>query len=251
MFKDIKSGIYKICNLVNGKIYIGSSINLFKRQKEHFRCLKSNKHNSQHLQNSWNTHGEENFVFEIIEEIKEKEKLIEREQYYLDILNPEYNICPTAGSQLGTKRTNEQKEKMSKSHIGIQSGENHPMFGKKRTDLIDNPIGAKLKREDVEKIRKEYFLEKNELTEIYKKYSFVNKKTLRNVINYDTWVEEKPSSYKKRKRKCNNPKLTLEKVREIRAMYKTGNYTQKQLEEIFTIDQTQISNIVRNKQWIE
>src|SRR3990167_7829867 len=108
-----KSGIYKIINLVNRKIYIGSAANVFKRWQVHKRCLKSNKHHSVLLQRAWIKYGEENFLFEIIEEVAEKENLIEREQRYLDVLKPHYNICKIAGSCLGVKRSAEVKQKLS------------------------------------------------------------------------------------------------------------------------------------------
>ena len=36
----MKSGIYKIRNLVNGKIYVGSAVDFDKRKREHFNLLK-------------------------------------------------------------------------------------------------------------------------------------------------------------------------------------------------------------------
>jgi hypothetical protein len=56
--------------------------------------------------------------------------LLEKEQYYLDLLNPEFNILKTAGNSLGFKHTQESIKKMRKA----QSGENHPLYGKKHTD---------------------------------------------------------------------------------------------------------------------
>ena len=41
-----KSGIYQIRNLVNGKIYVGSAVNLRARMQSHFGELKNNKHNN-------------------------------------------------------------------------------------------------------------------------------------------------------------------------------------------------------------
>jgi hypothetical protein len=43
---------------------------------------------------------------------------ISREQYYLDLLNPEYNLCKTAGSCLGYKHTQEGQANMRTAHIG-------------------------------------------------------------------------------------------------------------------------------------
>lgn len=80
-------GVYKITNKANGKIYIGSSNSLDKRWYQHSFQLKNGIHANQHLQRAWNLYGEDNFVFEIIEECS-PEIQFEREQYYLNTLNP-------------------------------------------------------------------------------------------------------------------------------------------------------------------
>ncbi len=75
-------GVYKITNLYNGMIYIGSSIDIYRRWYQHKRELRQNIHNNKHLQNSWNLYGEEAFIFEIIERCLAEDKL-KREQYYI------------------------------------------------------------------------------------------------------------------------------------------------------------------------
>ena len=62
-----KAGIYIIENLINNKIYVGSSINLKRRKYFHFNYLRNNKHGNKHLQLSFNKYGEECFNFKIIE----------------------------------------------------------------------------------------------------------------------------------------------------------------------------------------
>jgi group I intron endonuclease len=81
------------------------------------------------LQNAFTKHGEDNFVFEIIEHCTE-ENLIEREQHYLD-QRPEYNISFIAGpkTRYGLKSTPEHLANMSKALKGRIS----PMKGKKFT----------------------------------------------------------------------------------------------------------------------
>lgn len=121
----IESGIYQIRNLVNGKIYIGSSINFKDRWYHHDNRLKSDKHHSVHLQNSWNKYGKDNFIFEILELVENKNKLILREQYYLDLIKPwdieiGYNINKNARTRLGTKHTEESKEKNRQSQLGAK-----------------------------------------------------------------------------------------------------------------------------------
>ena len=56
-------------------------------------------------------------MFTIIE-ITNLENLIKREQYWIDTLNPEYNICPIAGSPLGREVTIETRLKISMSQKG-------------------------------------------------------------------------------------------------------------------------------------
>ena len=87
MAKQKICGVYKITNRVNGKIYVGSSKNIYERWNQHKDKLRNNCHDNIHLQNAWNKYGEENFEFEIIEECASKIQF-EREQYYLNTLNP-------------------------------------------------------------------------------------------------------------------------------------------------------------------
>ena len=48
------SGIYLISNSKNGKVYVGSSKNIEKRKKQHFKDLENNTHHSVKLQRSYN-----------------------------------------------------------------------------------------------------------------------------------------------------------------------------------------------------
>ena len=80
-------GVYKIINLVNGKIYVGSSKDIKNRWTQHIKALNEGTHGNIHLQNAWNKYHEENFKFKIIEECS-PEIQFEREQFYLNELNP-------------------------------------------------------------------------------------------------------------------------------------------------------------------
>ena len=61
------SGIYKIINLINGKIYLGSAKNFIRRWTNHKSLLQRNKHDNIHLQRAYNQDGVENFKYEVIE----------------------------------------------------------------------------------------------------------------------------------------------------------------------------------------
>lgn len=133
-----KSGIYGfICKTTN-KLYIGSSIKLSSRFYEHIKGSRSNIK----LQNAINKYKLQDFIF-IIFEYCEHEDLISQEQFYIDVLKPEYNILRVAGSSLGYKHTKEILTKMSVAHQGkthsaeskakisyAMSGDKHPMFGR-------------------------------------------------------------------------------------------------------------------------
>ncbi len=61
------SGVYIITNLVNFKVYIGSSENISQRVIQHRSDLKGNRHKNKHLQSAYNTYGVDNFTFEYLE----------------------------------------------------------------------------------------------------------------------------------------------------------------------------------------
>jgi len=81
------SGIYKIYNIINKKVYIGCSSNISKRWNQHQSSLRKNKHINYLLQEDWNVIGESKFKFEIIELIEDKDILFEREQYWINHYN--------------------------------------------------------------------------------------------------------------------------------------------------------------------
>lgn len=84
--REKKVGVYQIRNIVTGKIYIGSSIDIDTRWAEHKRDLRVGEHRNKRLQNSYNKHGEANFVYEVLE-LTNKDNIYNREQYWIDTTN--------------------------------------------------------------------------------------------------------------------------------------------------------------------
>ena len=210
----IIGGIYKIVNEVSGKVYVGSAVDMNHRWNEHKRTLRENKHHSIHLQRAWNIYGKDNFRFEIIEEC-EKEKLIEREQHWMNFYksyneNKGYNISPTAGSKLGIKSSEETKKKISKNHADF-SGENSHV--------------AKLTWEQVREIRRRYKEEKIFQSQLALEYGVKQMQISRIILN-KVWKED---SYKIFRKKLYVSEETKKKLREINIGKRHTEETKKKM----------------------
>jgi len=114
-----KGGIYKIYFRQNPtKFYIGSAVDFTERKARHRYQLKIGKHKNSYLLRCYNKYGRENFVFEVIEYCNNSSLLVEKEQKYINELNPKLNILKIAGSCLGYKHSQEAKEKISVANRG-------------------------------------------------------------------------------------------------------------------------------------
>lgn len=90
-FKNITAGIYCIEHVDTKKKYIGSSKNVYNRLHKHRTLLVKSKHENIKLQNAVNKYSIDKFICYLLEVCSE-EKLTIREQHWIDVLKPEYNI---------------------------------------------------------------------------------------------------------------------------------------------------------------
>ena len=127
-------GVYIITNIVNNKIYIGSTKRFKERFRGHRSLLNRNVHFSSHLQNSWNKYGGDKFTFEILYEIPKEEfsniteleldnNLIKIEEEYIKKYNSTdrligYNTRSDCSTNSGLKWPEESKRKFSESKKG-------------------------------------------------------------------------------------------------------------------------------------
>lgn len=282
--REKKSGIYRIRNLVNGKVYVGSTNNINKRWIEHKSFLKNNKHPNPHLQASWNKYGEENLIFEIIEEIENsiKELLCEREQYWNDFYDSSnrekgYNLRKIVESNLGVIFSEDHNKKISESHMGHKNhffGKHHSPETKKK--LSESKIGEKNpnygKSPSEETRKKQSDIKKGKtLSDDHKKKlseSLTGLMIGENHPMYGKKGEEHPrygkhhtpeskqkisenSMGKNSGEKSHSAKLTWKLVIEIREKWNSKNYKQKQLAKEYNVSIGTICLIVNNETWKE
>lgn len=108
-----KSGIYCWTNIESNKKYVGSSVDLYKRFTKYYSIKYITRTSKSSLIcRALLKHGYSKFKLDILE-YSDPSVLIEREQYFIDTLNPEYNILKVAGSLFGYKHTIESSQKMS------------------------------------------------------------------------------------------------------------------------------------------
>lgn len=203
-------GIYKITNLINGKIYIGKTSNSERRWKDHQRLafIEGHKEYDKALYQAFRKYGIENFSFEIIEEIENyAQESGEKEKFWISYFNS-YN-----------SGYNESLGGDGGSLPGHCSGENNGR--------------AKLTKEDVIYIRTKY-AEGHSRGDIY---IFFKDKISENgfgrVWRGETWKEVMPEVFteenKKRNERLGKQKgstnrriFTEEEVKDIRAQFSKG-----------------------------
>lgn len=123
------SGVYKITNNVDGRIYIGASHNIRKRLRAHLETLRRSEHPSSNLQTAYDEFGESAFSFEVLE-LCLADRTLEREQVWLTstrCFEPAigYNICDVAGPPPKLVYTPEMREAMSRRRKGVPKSADH------------------------------------------------------------------------------------------------------------------------------
>jgi len=189
-------GVYLIKNIIDDKVYVGSSKKLIERLSLHKHQLRNNKHHSIHLQRAWNIYGEKSFIFGVLEVVDEENLLI-FEQHYIDYFKSfndkfGYNINPNAANNLGCKHTKGIEDKRKR-----MLGKGNNFYNKKHSNKSRYFIGLnnhqrKLCDDDVINIRYLFETKKIKQSILAKKYnvhpshiSDIVKYKKRKIINYE------------------------------------------------------------------
>ena len=165
----IISSIYKIVNTLNGKVYIGISINFANRQKRH-QYQSFNQNSSSYntkLSRAFRKYGWNNFNWEIIYQSKDYDHIKSMEGFFIEnfnSLNEGYNMTLGGEGTKGHKLTKDHKNKLSLTNIGKKESTET----KKKKSLIkignqnsakewivENPQGIKFKIKNRDKFFKD------------------------------------------------------------------------------------------------
>ena len=71
--REKQAGVFQVKNTENGKVLLGSSLNLDGPLNAHKFMLTVGSHRNKVLQQEWNEYGPDAFVFEILEVVKVKD----------------------------------------------------------------------------------------------------------------------------------------------------------------------------------
>jgi group I intron endonuclease len=113
--------VYKVTNLINGKIYIGQTVRTVeRRQAKHIEAAKSGTYA---LNNAMRKHGVENFVFETLFHCLSKEEMDRKEIETIKTMGSKvphgYNLTDGGEGSVGFKHSAESRARMSRAHRGV------------------------------------------------------------------------------------------------------------------------------------
>lgn len=152
-----EGGIYQLVNLINGKSYVGSTVNLHRRINEYLNPLyidRNLKKGNSKIMNALLKYGYINFGIRILEDIEfnfnqssldKKNTILAREQHFLELIKPEYNINQIAGSNLGRVYSDEVRKKMSLSKKGKPGNKKGAILSYETKQLLKKNSGKATK----------------------------------------------------------------------------------------------------------
>ncbi len=135
------SGIYQLKNTINGYTYIGQAQNILSRFNEHRRNRNGHLlYRDCHLYRAIKKYGWNKFEISVLERVDDVSLLNEREIFWINELNPAYNMKEGGDCARGWHHTDEAKRKMSETKSKQYIGKNNPFYGKTHSDKTKKKI---------------------------------------------------------------------------------------------------------------
>lgn len=238
-----RSGVYIITNKVNGKIYVGSSLNVTIRLRAHKNALLRNDHENKHLQKSWNKYGQDKFEFTKVCSVP-RENLAAVEKTYIEKHNScdfKYGYNIISEPYLKPEVTVDTRKKLRDRFSGEGSS---------------NVI---LTWEDVKKIRSMYAEDEENTWKKLSKVFGVSVTCIQNILQNKTWKDDTykyiPHRYRtKSQRKlysgenASGAKLSWERVKKIRDDFNAG-VRACTIARKYCVTYSTVQDIIKNRTW--
>jgi group I intron endonuclease len=152
-----QAGVYALICKVTNKYYVGSSIHLGARLLDYMQPAYLARNSNRPILRALLKYSLNDWIF-IILETCQSSVVLDREQYWLDFLEPEYNLSKEAGSTLGVNLSEETKAKLRAAQLGrthtletrqlmseTRKGPNNPWFGKSASEETKARLSSALK----------------------------------------------------------------------------------------------------------
>lgn len=179
-------GIYKITNKINGKFYIGQSVDIERRFMEH----KTPHGTMNSIKLAMKKYGKENFSFEVIEECSEND-LNEREMYWIATLKPQYNRCGGGTGAKGHHVSEEVRSELSRKSKAYWDR----LPDEKKQSIMRNltgpPVGHLVSDETKGKLRAANLGKKQSAQTIEKRKETMRKKKENGYKRTNEWCNKK------------------------------------------------------------
>ena len=107
---DAICGIYAIEDREK-RVYIGSSVNIRRRWREHAKALQSRKHHNPKLQQAWSQRGPDFFEWRVLQYVERESELNRFEQYWIDVLGPWYNVALVADRPVVSEEKRDERRR--------------------------------------------------------------------------------------------------------------------------------------------
>lgn len=238
--------IYGIYNTINGKLYVGYTKNMKDRWKDHIKKTKSLSENNKKyaIHKAMTKYGSQNFIHKEIDTAIDIIEAKAKEIWWIAKLKlAGYILYNETNGGEGAIRPGKKvwTDEQRKEYSIMFSGPNHPCYGR-----IKSP-------EEIEKIkagvawrRKLTDQQHFDIKSLYNTGNY-SQKELAELFNVVPTTINTVIHNKKRGQLISKPHIDIEITNEVKNLYNTGNYTQRELAKQFSISPMQISRIVNGK----
>lgn len=229
--KNTQYFLYHIENKINNKLYIGITVNCAKRWRRH---ILQAQHEIKHAIH-WAIlkYGVDNFTFKEIETCNNWEHACERERFWIKDMKSQgvqlYNETDGGDGSFGIRRY----------------GADNPSYGKEMKAHVKQELlkhRRKLTDEQIQEIQSLYVTGNYTQTQLSKQFN-ISLTQIHRIVKDKSWGNKSHDEVITKKN------ITEEQVKQLKEMYKSGDYTQKEISILFNLSLSHTNKIINGRKW--